>query len=126
MCPILSHINPEPVPLFISEISLVQKFSRIFVVVIKQTPGAAFSNNCIVDNSEEVNIVTLSSGEVVGAPLVDASFSIQAAPPRKASITKEIPAIICQMEDEMRAIFFFFIKFFFLFSLLQEIKYYLG
>jgi hypothetical protein len=76
-------------------------------VVIKHTPGAAFSNNWMVDNSPEVNKVMLLSGEVVGTSDDDASFSIQAAPPRKARIIKEIPAIICQMKDEMRFIFFF-------------------
>ena len=79
----------------------------------------------MVDNSPEVNIVMLLSGEAGASPLVDAPFSIHAAPPRKARIIREIPAITCQMEDEMRAIFFFFIKFFFLFSLQREIKYYL-
>jgi hypothetical protein len=62
----------------------------------------------MVDNSVEVNIVTLLSKEVGVTPLVDTPFSIQAAPPRKARIIKEIPAITCQTEDEMRAIFFLF------------------
>jgi hypothetical protein len=50
----------------------------------------------------------LVSGEVAGTSDVDSSFSIHAAPPRKANMIKEIPAIICQMEDDMRAIFFLF------------------
>jgi hypothetical protein len=62
----------------------------------------------MVDNSPEVNKVMLLSGEVAGTSDVDSSFSIHAAPPRKANMIKEIPAIICQMEDDMRAIFFLF------------------